>query len=91
MATAGRNTLASSRENRRATFQPYGVTKIAVRAGWPQNQTLETRTPQIVGHLRPCVFADGHAEQIGDQVPQVAVVEAIDQVLKTGSTPAAKP
>jgi len=34
--------------------------------------------------LTPGIFADGDPEQVGHQLPQIAIVEAIDQVLEQG-------
>ena len=41
IAMAGRKTRASKRENRRATFQPYGGNEVTVGFGWPENQSFE--------------------------------------------------
>ena len=59
-----------------------GCDEITVGAGWAENQAFETQAAQIVGHLVACVFAIGNAEQIGHQDPQIAIVEAVDQVLE---------
>jgi hypothetical protein len=42
---------------------------------------FEPKTAQIVSHLTGGVFACSDAWQIGDELPQVTIVESVDQVL----------
>jgi len=49
-----------------------------MRLGWPGDQTFQPEPPQIVGHLASGVFGAGDAEQISDEVPQIAIVEPVD-------------
>ena len=65
--------------------------EVAVGAWRPEDQAFEPQAPQIVGHLAGGVFARGDAEQIGDQCPQVAIMETVDQVLEQTSRPETAP
>jgi hypothetical protein len=64
--------------------RPSSHDEVAVGAGWPENETFEAQAAQVVGHVSAGVIAAGDAKQVGNQDPQVAIMEAIDQVLKQG-------
>ena len=63
-----------------------GCDEITVGAGWPENETFEPQAAQVVCHLSAGVIADGDAKQVGNQDPQVAIMEAVNQMLKQGQS-----
>jgi hypothetical protein len=63
-------------------FPAIGRDEVAVGARRAEDHAFERKAAQIVSHLAGGVFACGDAEQIGDKLPQVAIVESVDQVLE---------
>ena len=83
IATAGRKTLASKPREQPRDLPAAWCDKVAMGFGWPEDQALQSQTTQIVG-LSTGVIRDGNAQKVGDQPAQVAIMEAVDQVLKQG-------
>lgn len=60
--------------------------EVAIGARRPEDHAFEPKTAQIVSHLAGGVFARRDTRQIGDEMPQVAIMESVDQVLEQGES-----
>ena len=58
-------------------FPPVRCDEVAIGARRPEDHAFEPQAAQIVSHSAGGVFACGDAEQVGDELPQVAIVESV--------------
>ena len=84
MAMAGRNTRASSRENKTGNLPTVGRDEVAIGFGRTIDQALQPEPSQVIGHLVGSVLGQRYAQQIRDLLPEIAIAKAVDEMMKHG-------